>query len=159
MAWARNGTPSTLTSSGDIIEITDQTATTFNFVLDHFLMNGSNCMPEWQLNGDTANNYAFRKSNNGAADETTVSNNAMDMTTNSTTQFSIHYFINISGEEKLAIWNTINQSNAGAGIVPSRSERVGKWDNTSVQSSEIAMNNTGVGDYNADTNLSALGTD
>ena len=157
MVWEKNGTPDTLTVAGDTIEITDQTATKSNFVINHFLMTGGNVTPEMKLNGDTGNNYAFRNSNNGAADATSVNDGAMDMSTTSTTEFSVHNFVNISGREKLQIYFTINQSNAGAGVAPSRSERVGKWANTATQSSQINITNAGVGDFNTDSNLSALG--
>ena len=161
MAWAKNGTPDTLGSSGDILTITDLTATTFNVFLLHGLDTGGVIGPRAQFNNDTGTNYARRYNNNGGTDGTEVSVDGVNWysSTNTGTGFFIVYQINLAGEEKLNIISHIFSATAGAGTAPTRHEAVSKWANTSVQISEIDVNNVGAGSYDTSSNLSDLGTD
>jgi hypothetical protein len=160
MAWGKNGTPDTLGSAGDTLTISDLTATIFNQFLHHEIGSGA-IYPQLGLNNDTGTNYASRRSANGGADTALTSRTYMfeGGAAGTTTNFSITYCIGISTEEKLAIRFTIFQNTAGAANAPAREELVGKWINTSDQITEIDEINGAAGDYDTDSNFSALGTD
>ena len=161
LAWARNGTPDTLGSAGDNIDITDQTATTFNMFMTHILTSGGGVIqPELHLNGDTSTNYAHRYSSNGGADGTNTSSTDTWLSADvDEDKLHIGYFINISGEEKLAITHSCQRGTAGAANAPNRYESVTKWANTATQSGEINIDNDRAGNFDTSSNLSALGTD
>ena len=167
MAWAKNGTPHTLTTAGDTLTISDLTAKKFN----QFLMNGWGDAPGVYNTGNniTFNNninsvYAVRYSLNGAADATVVSQANIYTRSNRDYEFfEVSYVISILGQEKLMILLHVDSSNSGAGGVPIRSEIVGKF----VPSPDAGItridyeesDEDGATLYNVGTNLSALGTD
>ena len=84
---------------------------------------------------DTGANYAGRRSYNGGADVTAISQTeiAPYSATSSKPNFFNMFIVNNAGSEKLAIVNNINQIGTGAGSAPSRRETVFKWANTSDQ--------------------------
>ena len=94
-----------------------------------------------QYNNDTGSNYARRKSNNGGADGTDVSQGKIDLEggASSNTFFNM-FVINNSANEKLGICNMIRVGTTGAGTAPNRTENVNKWANTSAQITEIDLN-------------------
>ena len=109
---------------------------------------------------DTGNNYATRWGGNGSADSTVINNNKMvynyaggGAAVNS---FANIFIINIAGQEKLAISNTIDAE--GAGNAPSREEDVGKWTNTSNQINRVNFT-AGTGDFGTNTILKVWGSD
>ena len=162
MAWAKNGTPSTLGSAGDTLVISDLTAKKFNVVLSHHIQSGS----IWgvvKLNSDAGANYANRFSTNGGADNATYTSSNYahfgDLNNGVFDTFNFGYIINIATEEKLMISFSCNANTAGAGNAPQRSEIVSKWANTAAQFTTINYDNINAGSYNTGTNLSALGTD
>ena len=135
MAWSKNGTPDTLTSTEDTLTISDLTSTIFNVDMNHNIASG-NIQHRIRLgNGtiDTGSNYAYRTSQNGASDITASSQSLISANASLADIFAIHYITNISSEEKLLIGWTSEQQTAGAGTAPSRMEIVGKWTNTSNQ--------------------------
>ena len=86
-----------------------------------------------KLNNDgAANRYATRISYNGGADDTTnyINYDALEAKNGGETEqgwFDVGYFGNYSTKEKLnRAWN-VSQNGIGAGIVPTRQDRVGKW--------------------------------
>ncbi len=94
-----------------------------------------------QYNNDTGSNYGRRKSNDGGADGTDVSQGKIDLEggTASNTFFNM-FVINNSANEKLGICNMIRVGTTGAGTAPNRTENVNKWANTSAQITEIDLN-------------------
>ena len=160
MAWVRNGTPDTLTSTGDTLTISDLTAKQFNFILGHNIQSGAVAQAT-RLDNDSGSNYAYRRSVNGATDVTSGSFSRMVTSPSGGThdEFSVQYIINISSEEKLNITHSMASNTAGAANAPSRAESVNKWANTSTQFTRIDNVNVGAGDYAADSNLSALNGD
>ena len=103
MAWAKNGTPLTLGSDLDDIDITDLTATTFNTFLLHTL---STAAKDHRLTTDDngATDYAWRRSANGGTDNTSVSQAYVDINSGNNGAkdcLGIVYGVNIDGEEKL----------------------------------------------------------
>jgi hypothetical protein len=163
MAWAINGTPNTLGSSGDDITISDLTSTIFNQNLVMTIATGGNIGVTPRLGSgsvDSGSNYADRYSRNGAADTTDVSQTGIQGFKGVVIDdFSVWNVINISSEEKLMIMHQVASGATGAGTAPDRAEIVGKWVNTSNQYDYVNVNNSDTGSYNTDSNLSALGTD
>ena len=160
MVWAKNGTPDTLTSSGDTLTISDLTASTFNQLMSYQIQTGGASGAELSFNSDSGSNYTRRWSTNGTTDSTDTSQTKTNYYYNGDYPvFAVTYFINISSEEKLFIGNFLSQNATGAGNAPRRVEIVNKWANTSEQITTVTMNNTLSGDFAIDSNLSALGTD
>lgn len=164
MTWARNGTPDTLTVAGDELLISDLTPTTFNVTLSHSLHTGDNSIFSRSGNAsiDTGTNYSNRSELNGGTDTTVTSQD--DIAVGATLVgdsdiFSFSYFINISTEEKLYIFQTVASNTDGAGNVPNRISTVAKWVNTTDQADNFNIINQTTGSYDIDSNLSVLGTD
>ena len=86
-----------------------------------------------KLNNDgAANRYATRISYNSGADDATsyINYDALEAKNGGETElgwFDVGYFGNYSTKEKLnQAWN-VSQNGIGAGLAPTRQERVGKW--------------------------------
>lgn len=162
LAWAKNGTPDTLTSSGDTLSVSDLIANQFLHFLSHKLTVGGAINAQMEFDSDTSTNYARRFSTNGGSDSTgTSESNALTGTASAAEDmFSVGYIINISGEEKLQICFAVSNNGSGAGSAPDRREIVNKWDTTAGQiDSSIEEKNGSAGSYDTDSNLSILGTD
>ena len=161
MVWARNGTPDTLSSSGDEIQISDLGSKKFNQVMAHVFATGGNVRKKMNFNNDgiAGSAYAYRKSADGATDTTGTSKGFMDIwINNDKDDFGIHYIFADSSEEKLMISFIIDAGTAGAGTAPNRLEFVGK-DATNDALTQIDYDNDNTGDFASDSNISALGTD
>jgi hypothetical protein len=158
MAWAKNGTPDTLGSAGDTMDIADLTATKFNVYLSHALDNGSNIGSTLTFDGVGGTSYAQRTSAIGATDVTLTSRASLLLREQIKDQFEVGYFINITNEEKLVINFDISISATGAGTAPSRRELVGKFVQNA-QVTQITNTNDQSGSFDTSSNLSALGTD
>ena len=160
MAWAKNGTPSTLTGTADTLTISDLTAKTFNVFLCHTLPSGTvnNAFRIGNGTVDSGSNYAFRYNDLGAGDYAATSQTEMVIAqdASSDTRFIVFYMVNIAAQEKLGINFSVNSNTAGAGNAPFRTERVWKWANTSVQFNIAQTYNTNAGDFNTGSNLSAI---
>ena len=163
MAWAKNGTPDTLSGTSDTIEITDLTSKLFNQTITHLIASGaiSQSLRLGSTSLDSGTNYADRLSDNGGSDVTGTTQSSIRAGGNITDidSFIVYYFINIAAEEKLVIGHCVDESASGATTAPFRREFVGKWTNTSNQTDVLGFVNGQSGDYAANSNLSALGTD
>lgn len=161
MVWQKNGTPNTLSSASDDVEITDLTISKNNFTLFHKFGTVNSTGAHQVGNGsfDTASNYAWRKSSDGATDTTSVSQTNAGTTLAGTgnDQFAVSYIVNTLANEKLFISFGIDRNTAGSGNAPARRETVSKWANTTDQFDRIKMLNVDSGEFSTDTNLSALG--
>ena len=115
----------------------------------------------FRYNEDTGSNYAWRYSENGGADGTDTSRNLGIIHSNSYTTpfFNVNYISNLSSKEKLWITHGVEQSTAGAGTAPTRSESVGKWVNTSDAIDDVEITNTTVGGYKTGSECVVLGWD
>jgi len=148
LAWAKNGTPDTLTSAADIIEITDLTSTTFNQSMCYIIPTGTiNTLG--RFNSDSGNNYAFRNAENGGTDSTQVSTDRWLTHTGAKKNFTNMFIVNIAAQEKLAIYHT-SETTVGASNTPGRIEGVGKWTDTTNQ-----INRLSVFDYTGGNNFDA----
>ena len=105
--------------------------------------------PILRFNSDSGSNYARRYSNNGGADSTSTSEDAIYpyYQSNANPKFINMFVINNQSNEKLVISHTIEQNTAGAGNVPFRNELVGKWANTSNQITNITFTDISAGSY------------
>ena len=156
MAWARNGTPHTLGSAGDTLSITDLTAKKFNQFMSHMIASGS-LTTRVNIDNDSSSQHAYRYSVDGGADGTATSASEVQINAASVgDDFTISYFANISGEEKLMTGFTTETNTAGATTAPNRVEYVIKYAVTSGQVTRMDLENTNSGDYAIDSNLSAL---
>jgi len=162
MAWAKNGTPLTLGSALDDMDITDLGGLKFNTVLIHKIASGiARLFPT--INNDGGSLYANRVNEDGGTDATGTSvANIQELHISGTADdFIVMYICAISGEEKLVIGHTVSGSTAGAGTAPNRYEFVSKYvPATSTDTIDrIDLNNTGAGSYDTNSNISAHGTD
>jgi len=157
MAWGKAGS-TTLSSTGDDIDITDLGGHKFNLFLNHKITSGASSI-NYTFNNDSAANYAIRININGATDGAYANRSNFDFWQDTNDAFEVMYAVGISSKEKLVINLTVGQNATGAGTAPSRREHVGKWVNTSDTIDRIDCNNDQSGDYAVDTNMSALGSD
>jgi hypothetical protein len=163
MAWNKLGT-TTLGSAGDDLDITSMTANKFNQFMVHTPIDNAsnNINHRYTFDDNSATDYAYRESIDGATDGTFTSQSLIGLNTgNHDDLFDILYVLNIDSEEKLLIGFQVSQGSSGAGTAPSRSETVGKYDTTTNtgQFTRIDCNNSSTGNYNTDSNLSAIGSD
>jgi hypothetical protein len=161
MVWAKNGTPDTLGSAGDVLTISDMSANKFNTILAHYFLSGADTFRRITFNNNTNSVYNRRYSSNGAADSTATSEAYWEWTLGDGDHFSVCYACNISGEEKLGIAFNMNQITAGAGTAPQRNESVHKFvPSPDADITRLDSTNTQAGvDYAISSNLSALGSD
>ena len=174
MVWAKNGTPDTLTSTGNTLTISDMTANKFNVIMWHVSGSSSNTVNAQQRFNNNSNAvYARRGSTNGtyASNVSAVSQNEINYTSNATmwgNAFTTQYVCSISGEEKLLISHTAFGGTVGAGTAPERVELVGKFvpsPDANITRVDTINNingtggNDGSGNMQIGDNLSALGSD
>lgn len=164
MAWAKL-TTKTLTGTTNTVTTDTFVSTKFNVILFHKLPSG-NADGDFRFGNttiDSGSNYAWRNSQNGGADSTATSSSYISdstLTSDADTLFSITYLVNISAEEKLAISFSNGANGSVASVAPERTETVGKWSNTSSQINIIQIFENGAGgNFDTDSNLSAIGTD
>ena len=150
----------TLGSAGDTIDVSSLPDKRYYMVLSDVKASGF-IIYNSRFNSDTGNNYAFRKSNNGGTDATTVSTSAIDQTDSGAQEesFVVGYFANKSDKEKLWQGHTVENSSTGAGFAPSRVEAVGKWANTSNAVSSYQAYNSHSGNYASGSEVVVLGYD
>jgi hypothetical protein len=117
--------------------------------------------PIIQFNGDTGNNYAERRSDNGGADNlATSANQIIAGNWDTTNTFSNFFIINNASNEKLGIQHWVNEETAGASTAPHRRENVFKWANTSNQITSITLKDTaGASSIDAISKIKVWGAD
>lgn len=132
--WVELGR-TTLGSTQTSVDVTGLANKRYYMVLGSLSHNGSIDVTARLGNGtfDSGTNYADRRSENGGADAATTSRGNMIIAdiASSTETFNVGYISNFSTKEKLMMTQHVNQSTAGAGTAPQRTESVGKWANTS----------------------------
>jgi len=146
-----------LSGSGDVLDSGTFTAKKNMKVIIHTIATGGNIKENITFNSDTGNNYARRRSNDGAGDSTDTSQPQLEVRGDEANDRYITMSItNISDKEKLVI-SEYNINTAGASNAPSRSEWVGKWANTSAQITKITATNTGSGSYDTGSYITVFG--
>lgn len=163
MAWAKNGTPETLSADSHTVTISDLTAKKFNFFMAHFIANTDSLNPRAYFNNDQTSVYATRYNANGGTDSTATSGGSMFgyPTGGAYDGFRIFYVCSISGEEKLVMSFLCGEVGTGAANAPERYELVHKYvPSPDADITQIECDgNSGSQEFGTDTNLSALGTD
>ena len=163
MVWAKNGTPVTLGSAAGVMTISDMTANVFNMIMYHTILASGNASDGLTFDNNTNTDYS-RRMEIGNTDYTEINGANIDVDAASLADnFGIIYAANVSGEEKLIINPSTYQNIAGAGTAPGLVRSVGKCDTTTNSGQFTRIDITNVHgtptDYNADSNLSALGTE
>jgi hypothetical protein len=127
--------------SGSASEFTSGTFSAKKYIWCQYYVEGTASLRPFSVrfNGDTAGNYAIRRSAIGAADSTFGSTTSIDGQggSNVTNYFVNMFIINNSSNEKLVIAHSNSVVTQGAGTAPRRDEIVGKWANTSSQITSI----------------------
>ena len=166
MAWNKAGSTS-LGSANANITLTSLSNNKFSNVMINTLGASTNSNVMLQLgNGstNTGTNYAYRQCANGGSEEAgsgQQSQSSIIIGGGSGThpKFVVGYICNISGEEKLCIFNSINRRATGAANAPERTENVGKWSIINNPVIDTITVNSSSGTFNSDSNLSVLGSD
>jgi len=159
MAWGKNGTPITLESSANDLDITDLTASKFNQFLSHIIPTGA-MNANTTFNNNSNSVYTWRISHDGGTDTTATSQSAFNQDFGTPPIFNVMNVISISGEKKLIILHNVLQNTVGAGTAPRRSEMVVKFvPSPDADITRIDINNDAGGSYDTGSNLSALGSD
>ncbi len=160
MAWGKAGSTTT-TSSANSMDSGTMSASKTNQILCNVSGLSASTFCETVFNSDTGSNYANRGNQNGGTDFTRTSQSDLNMFEsygNTTGAFLVSYFVNISGEEKLGISQSIREGTSGVGNAPERDEVVYKWTNTSSQITSSTFTPQS-GTINTDSNLTVLGSD
>lgn len=142
----------TLGSANDNINVGAFTSKKHYHVLGSVLNSGAIDVGELYGNTtiDTGANYTRRRSDDGAADTTSVSANSVKLWSTDVSYpiFWNHYLVNLAGNEKLGIFNTVGQNAAGEANVPLRTQGVVKWVETTNLLDIYRANNGGSGSFN-----------
>lgn len=163
--WTTNGKiwweeigRATLAVAGDTITVSGLPARKHLRVLIITLNSGATSQ-YLELNNDSANNYVWRVSSNGAADSSFTANPSLLINSGSYNILSTIDIINMASREKAFIASSNAINTAGASNVPGRSELMGKWVNTSVPISTVKIFNLAAGDFAAGSEVVVLGHD
>jgi len=162
MAWARL-TTKTLGSTATSITTDTFTGEKFNqFLANDYRAGTHNSDGLIRVNSDSGVNYARRNSINGAADATGTGTSGLFYNVDNVStdeNLTVGYFINISTEEKLFIYNRCNRGGSGASSAPNRREHVGKWANTTSQITVFAFVTASADVFAVDSNITIIGSD
>ena len=115
-----------------------------------------------RFNTDAGNNYATRRSVNGAADALAVNNDKIDIQSGVPVGFKWYgeqFIINRQNSQKLVHQHDSSEIASGAASIPSRQELVAVWDNTIAQITQIDISNAAGGDYGIGSVLKVWGHD
>jgi hypothetical protein len=139
----------TLGSAGDTITLSSIPARKYLKFEIYLLATGGTMIPLVRLNNDSGANYARRVSANGGADATAVSGtDILNIAATGSEQYMVGTILNVATNEKQLYAIITDRGISGAADVPNRSERLGKWVNTSDQINRIdVINNGGTGDF------------
>ena len=114
----------------------------------------------YQLNGDTAANYAVRRGYIGASAGTNVNFNDIDLwDTGNVTNFHAAFISNIAGSEKLFYAQNNNQNTGGSSTAPYAVCITGKWANTTNAIDQITLKTLSANTWNTGSEVIVLGYD
>ena len=124
-----------------------------------FTINSGATNAKFTYNNDTGSNYAFRYSNDGAADGTSTSDSSIQLNVANGSAFYNMFIVNVASREKFGLGDIVDQNTAGAGTAPNRSRSSFKWANTSSQITEIDVTNNAAGSYDTGSIIKVWGSD
>ncbi len=154
--WSRADTE-TLAGTFSFIQLVDALVSSIdkiaNEVLDHLISSGNtNLFHRFGTGGvtDAGNNYASRRSIDGAA--TTGNTNSTAPlegigTATNRDKFDWGHFCNLATELKLCYFWHIDAAGTNSSVAPDRAETCFKWEELSLQSNVVEVRNGGAGDY------------
>jgi len=122
---------------------------------------GKSTVNELQFNLDGGNNYAYRRSANGAVDVTVPNADGLEWNFNQVDpDFQEIVIYNKLDNEKLSTAHSIGRGTAGAGFAPNRLEDVLKWANTITKISRVNQVAEGIDKlFDTDTNMVVFGSE
>ena len=148
----------TLTTTSGFISNTVSVKTNL-FMISHLIDQSSSRNIGIQFSNDSGSNYAWRKSQNGAADTTSTSTNQLVSLGATYGDLMVGFILNVPNQEKLSIVLNIQAETSGAANAPGRSELVGKWVDTSSSINVLKVkSDNDSSTYGVGSNLSVLGT-
>lgn len=161
--WVELGR-TTLSSTGDTIDVTGLTAKPYMMVLHHTLKSGGTGFEaRMNFNDDSGSNYCVRHQSNGGSDSTRLNDPTIFFYRSNNgdpAYFGVGTINNIADQEKLGILHSVQSGTAGAGNAPSRREHAMKWANTSDQITSVKFSNTDASsDYAVGSEVVVLGYD
>ncbi len=156
MAWTRLSHVA-LSSAGDILDTGTITGCHKLRVVIHTIASGGNIKENIRFNSDSGNNYNRRRSNDGAADSSDTSQAQLEVYGDTTEDRYLQLDITNKADKWKLIFGEYNINTAGASNAPSRSEWVGKWQNTSAQITQITVTNDGSGSYDTGSYITVFG--
>lgn len=146
----------TLSGAASSISLTGLSAKKYIRIIVVLLPSG-NITGTLRFNNDSGNNYAYRYSDNGAADSTLVNNSSIYVdASGNNAKLAVLDIVNISATEKIVTGLDAEQGTAGAGNAPVRRIAAGKWANTSSQITRVDIA-TGANNFAAGSELIVLG--
>ena len=129
---------SSTTSGGGVTEISSGTITAKKYLWIQGMVLGNVGNVSCRFNNDASSNYARRFSIDGGGDITQIGSSSGSLSSGTTSNTFFNMFIvNVSANEKLVYFHTVEQNTAGAANAPGREEGIFKWVNTSSQITEI----------------------
>ena len=159
MAWSKNGTPLSLGSALDDMDITDLSAVQFNHIVTHAIDVSGTIGMDITFNNNANSVYAKREEADGATD-TTATTQAKIVASAAVTQdiFMVMDMMSTPAEDKLAIIHVVTNT-VGAANAPSRVEIVAKFvPSPDANVTRADITNVGTGNYDTDSNITAFGT-
>lgn len=160
--WWQEIGKTTLGSAGDTISVTSLPARKYLLVMWKTTATGGNTLGKVRFNNDSAANYANRQSDNGAADGTQTSSDAIfagDVGATANPKSGHFYITNDAAVAKLVHGMAVDRGTSGAGNAPAKRDLVAKWENTADQITRIDMVNDSTGDFATGSQLVVLGHD
>ena len=156
MAWTRLSHVA-LSSAGDTLNSGTITACHKLKVVVHTFASGGNIKENIRFNSDSGNNYNRRRSNNGASDSSDTSQAQLEVYGDTTEDRLLYMDITNKSDKVKLVFGDYNINTVGAGNAPSRTEWVGKWQNTSAQITNITITNDGSGSYDTGSYITVFG--
>ena len=153
--WVEVGR-TTLGSAGDTISVASLTDKRYYKVLFNTYDASGTANAYIRLNSDSGTNYAWRRSNEGGSDSTTINSSTPYLSADED-NFGVYYIANLTAKEKLIQGYTVYSPTTGAANAPGRDEVVAKWANTSAAINTIDIK-TGAS-FAANSEVVVLGWD
>jgi hypothetical protein len=149
----------TLAVEADVITVNLPTDYRYLELLIHLIGTGT-VTTVLTFNNDTGANYSFRRSNDGGADTTGVSQTSIAISASAASTIVAARLIitNLLANEKLVEGTIGTFTTAGAGTAPTtKRDQIGKWANTSARVNRIDITQTDTGGLAANSEVVVLG--
>ena len=161
MSWEQIATEKLSSPADNWTEFDSFTATNLQYWILSVINTGGGLFLNLTWNNETGSEYSTRRSFNGGSEAGYTNLNYIEdfWSSGSFPVFSVSHQINVAGEQKMIIANTVSRGTAGSGNAPDRAETGGKFALTSGQVTASDWLNVGSGDYDDGSQLTVLGVD